>query len=379
MLEERLALTALNMVGGMGAVTAKKLIDTFGSAAAAFTASVDDLKAVPGIGSAKALAFAEAFHKVDPLAEEDAAAKLGIRIIAWNEPDYPAQLKQIYDPPLVLYICGDVAAFRQTGIAMVGTRTPSHYGMETAHRFGYQLAAAGLTVVSGMARGIDAQSHRGAVDANGRTIAVLGGAINCFYPQENRELGRKVIQKGGLVISEYPLGRQPDKQTFPMRNRIISGLSNAVLVVESALHSGTMITVDQALDQGRVVMAIPGRIDSPTSQGCHKLLRNGAKLITCVDDVLDEIQNLPMPMAKKSAVIDINPSQPVAKTVRPALSAEEEKIVEAVGKNEILIDDLANSTGIDVGRLNGMLIALQIKRVLKIIPGGRVTRALPDV
>lgn len=373
MLEERLALTAMNMVTGMGAVTARRLIESFGSAADALSASENDLIAVPGIGKAKAKVFAESFRKVDPLAEEDAASRLGIRIISWEDPDYPARLKSIYDPPLVLYVCGDLAAFRQTAVAMVGTRNPTHYGIETAHRFAYQLASAGLTVVSGMARGIDASSHRGALDSGGRTIAVLGGAINCFYPVENRELGRKVMQNGGLIISEYPLGRQPDRQTFPMRNRIISGLSQAVIVVESSLHSGTMITVDQALEQGRIVMAVPGRIDSPASQGCHSLIRNGAKLVGCVDDVLDEIRDMPL-FSAGGLPFPASRATPAATTgVKATLSAEENAIVEAIGSEEVLIDDLSNSTGIEIGRLNGMLIALQIKRVLKILPGGRVS------
>ncbi len=371
---ERQALIALNRMTGMGAVTTKRLIEAFGSAAASLGATEAELRAVPGIGAARAGQFRAAFAAADWRSEETRAASLGVRLVAWDEPEYPRLLKQIYDPPLVLYVCGDPAALQGTAVAVVGTRHPTHYGCESAYRFGFQLAGAGYVVVSGLARGIDAEAHRGALEAKGRTVAVLGGALDCLYPEENRDLAAQMARQGGAVVSEYPFGRQPDRQTFPMRNRIVSGLSAGVLVVEASLQSGTLITVDQALEQGRTVMAMPGRIDSVASQGCHRLLRNGARLVTGVDDIAEELQEL----------IAVPPSQPLPRRVdsegaeRPAaagVSAEEQRLLDALGDEETAVDDLVRLSGLAPGQVNGLLVGLQIKRRIRLLPGARVKRS----
>lgn len=369
---ERQALIALNMTQSMGAVTARNLIDFFGSVSDIFSASPDDLCRVRGIGVTKANHFVDEFSRVDPVAEEELAKKFGARIITWDEPEYPAALKRIYDPPLVLYVYGDIAAFDHVGVAIIGTRNATHYGLETAFRFGYQLSSSGYAVISGMARGIDAEGHRGAVEAHGITIGVLGGALNKFYPQENRTLAHRVVDGGGAIITEYPFGREPDRQTFPMRNRIVSGLSSGVLVIEASMASGTLITVDQALEQGRPVMAVPGRIDSPASQGCHKLIRNGAKLVTCSDDVIDELGSMPSMKHEPDGLLHLEDEVAPRAKVQAILSPEEEKIITALGSEERFVDELVEATGIDAGRLNGLLVALQIKRQLKILPGGVV-------
>ena len=376
-LTERQAIIALNMTQGMGAVTAKNLIEFFGSAAEIFKASAADLALVQGVGKGKAAAFAEAFSRIDPLAEEDRATRCAASIITWDDPDYPQRLKDIYDPPLVLYICGDRKAFSRTGVAIVGTRNATRYGCETAFRFGYQLASAGYAIVSGMARGIDTEGHRGAVEAHGVTIGVLGGALDKFYPAENRKLAHRVIDEGGAIISEYPFGREPDRQTFPMRNRIVSGLSAGVLVVEAATASGTMITDDQALEQGRAVMAVPGRVDSPTSQGCHKLIRNGARLVTCADDVIDELGTFLPSSRPADGKLHLETEAPLQRPANaPSLSEEEQRILDAIGGAERFVDDLVAATGIEAGRLNGLLVALQIKRFVKLLPGGIVAPSL---
>ena len=376
-LSERQSLIALNMTQGMGAITAKNLIEFFGSAAEIFNAGPADLARVQGVGKVKADAFAEAFSRVDPEAEEERAKRCCAKIITWDDPDYPSRLKEIYDPPLVLYVCGDLHSFSHTGVAIIGTRNATRYGIETAFRFGYQLASAGYAIVSGMARGIDTEGHRGAVEAHGITIGVLGGALDKFYPAENRKLAHRVIDEGGAIISEYPFGREPDRQTFPMRNRIVSGLSAGVLVVEAATASGTMITVDQALEQGRAVMAVPGRVDSPTSQGCHKLIRNGARLVTCADDVIDELGTFLPSSRPADGKLHLETEAPVQRPANaPPLSEEEQRIIAAIGGEERFVDELVSATGIEAGRLNGMLVALQIKRLVKLLPGGIVAPSL---
>ncbi len=369
-LSERQALIALNMTQGMGAVTARNMIEFFGSAAEIFRASTADLARVRGIGTAKADSFAAAFAEVDPAAEEERARRSSASIIVWGDPDYPATLAKIYDPPLALYVCGSRKAFTLTGVAIVGTRNATRYGCETAFRFGYQLASSGYSIISGMARGIDTEGHRGAVEAHGVTIAVLGGALDRFYPNENRALAHRVIDEGGAVISEYPFGRAPDRQTFPMRNRIVSGLSAGVLVIEAAMASGTLITVDQALEQGRAVMAVPGRIDSPTSQGCHKLIRNGARLVTCPEDVADELSTFAPALRPADGKLHLEDEAPKTAPAAPPLTDEEERIIAEIGGEERFIDELVEATGIGAGRLNGLLVALQIKRRIRLLPGG---------
>lgn len=365
-LSEHQALVALNMVKGIGAVTVKALVNAFGSASAVFDASASDLEAVPGIGKAKAASFAEGFKAVDPVKEEADAEILGIKIITWGDKDYPTLLSKIYDPPLAIYYHGDATAFLRASISIIGTRAPSIYGRETAQRLSYGLAAAGYAVVSGLAVGIDAEAHRGAIMAKGRTIGVIGSALDCFYPNENRKLANDIIRHHGIVMSEYPLGRPADKQTFPMRNRIISGLSAGVVVVEAASGSGTLITVKQAMDQGRVVMAVPGKIDSPTSKACHKLIRDGATLVTCVDDIVEACQSL-IPMRPHTSQATEAKNSPAAN-----LSREEKSVLAALGHSEKSIEELAMSTGINIGRLNGLLVTLQVKRRLKILPTGYV-------
>ena len=378
---ERQALIALNRVTGMGAVTARNLIAAFGSAAASLERSEDELGRVPGVGAIRASQFREAFRGAAWADEEDKASRMGVRLICWNEEDYPPLLKKIYDPPLVLYVCGDAAALHGTAVSVIGTRNPTRYGRDSAHRLGFQIAAAGYVVVSGLARGIDAEAHRGALDAKGRTVAVLGGALDCLYPVENRELAVRIAREGGAVVSEYPFGRQPDRQTFPMRNRIVSGLSSGVLVVEASLQSGTLITVDQALEQGRAVMAVPGRIDSTASMGCHKLLRNGARLVTCVDDVAEELQEMiavpqggPRGTVAGSSTAPSSPPTSAPAVVPPILDDEEERLLAALGDEELTVDDLVRLTEMDAGRVNGLLVGLQIKRRVRLLPGAGVKR-----
>ncbi|MBP5319788.1 MAG: DNA-processing protein DprA [Kiritimatiellae bacterium] len=377
---EREALVALNMVTGMGAITAKRLLERMGSFAAALQATEAELAGVPTLGAIKARQFAEAFRSVNPASEMARAERLRVRLLTWLDPDYPQALKTIADPPLVLYLRGETAALNNVGVAIVGTRHATVYGRETARRFGFQLAGAGYTVISGMAAGIDTEAHTGAVQAKGMTVGVLGGALDRFYPKENEPLARSIVQNGGAIISEYPFGRSPDRQTFPMRNRIVSGLSKGVLVIESPLSSGTMITVNQALDQNRIVMAVPGRIDSPASQGCHRLLREGARLVTNADEVIDELEDLVTSMRRAPASpsplsAPDSPSQPeAAARPQPILSEDERAVLELLSTEGLSVDEIVRASGIDTGKVSSILVGLQIRRLAKALPGGRVAR-----
>ena len=376
---EREALIALNRVAGLGAVTLKRLIEAFGAAAALPDRRAQELLAVPGIGRERAEAFGREFGALRWDDELEQAARLNVTLTTWADAAYPAMLKEIADPPLVLYTAGDPAALAGPSIAVIGTRHPTIYGRETSRRFGFQLAGAGYVVVSGLALGIDTEAHRGAVQARGRTVAVVGGALDCLYPRENKELARELAAMGGAVVSEYPFGRQPDRQTFPMRNRIVSGLCRGVVVIEAPFNSGTMITVDQALDQGRTVMAVPGRIDSPASQGCHKLLRAGARLVTSADEIADEIQELvpracDRPRPHPSAAGADGAVEDAARPAAPE-SPDERRVLGAIGAEEVHIDSVIHGSGLPAGLVNALLVGLQIKRRVKLLPGGMVRKS----
>lgn len=355
----------MNRIQGLGAITVKRMAERFGSLAAVFEATEGDLLSVQGVGSEKARLFCQELKRVRIDDELELAARKSVKLVTWADEGYPALLKQIADPPLVLYVAGTVKGLDCPAIAIVGTRHPTVYGRETARRFGYQLACAGYVVVSGLATGIDTEAHMGALQAKGRTVAVLGGALDCLFPKENTGLAREIATKEGAVVSEYPFGRQPDRQTFPMRNRIVSGLCKGVLVVEAPLNSGTMITVGQALDQNRTVMAVPGRIDSPASQGCHRLVREGARLVTDVDDVVEEMQDLLTGM-RPAAEADRAPEQ--------ALSPDERAVMAQIEPEGTHVDALVRGCGLDAGKVNALVVGLQIKRLIRLLPGGLVSR-----
>ncbi len=375
---EREALIAFNRVQGLGPVTARQIIEALGSLVAVFETSAERLMEIPGIGSERALLLTRELKEVSAEEELERASKTGVKIITWDDEGYPALLKEIADPPLVLYVAGEVAVLDTPAIALVGTRHPSMYGRETARRFAYQLAGAGYTITSGLAEGVDTEAHAGALKAKGRTIAVLGGALDCLYPKSNTTLAREIATQGGAVVSEYPFGRQPDRQTFPMRNRIVSGLSKGVLVVEAPMNSGTLITARQGMEQNRSVMAIPGRIDSAASQGCHALLKQGARLVTSPEEVIEEVQDL---FVGKSARISAGLAKPLKKAVlkeerpAPVLMAEERSVMANIEEGGTLIDVIIRKTELPAGRVNALLVSLQIKRLVKLMPGGSVMRA----
>lgn len=375
---DREILISMNRVVGLGAVTVRRMVERLGSLSAAFSASERELLTVTGVGPERAQQFAAEFKSAHADDELERASKKGVTLVTWVDEGYPPLLKEIADPPLVLYVAGSVAALSRPGVAIIGTRRASVYGRESARKLGYQLASAGYSVVSGLALGIDTEAHLGAVQAKGVTVAVLGGALDCLYPAENKRLARALIDSGGAVICDYPFGRQPDFQSFPMRNRIVSGLSRGVLVVESPLKSGTMITVGQALEQGRSVMAVPGRIDNPSAQGCHRIIREGARLVTTAEEVIEELQDLFTGVRSEGikGVQRVPEETKKCGAARPEslLSPDERLIMGLLSHEAVPIDEVVRGSGLEAGRVSALLTGLQIKRLARLLPGGLVAR-----
>jgi DNA processing protein len=278
-------------------------------------------------------------------------------LLTLNSPLYPPILKEIYDAPLILYARGDLQALQGPALAMVGTRKPSIAGLENAKHFAKSLAEAGITIVSGLALGIDAEAHKGCLEALGRTIAVMGTGIDCIYPQRHRSLAARIIEKG-LLLSEFPLQSPPIAGHFPRRNRIISGLSLITLVVEAAIRSGSLITARFALEQNRDVLALPGSIHNPQARGCHFLLQQGAKLVTSVADVLDELQ---LDRVKKKEM-------PITfSEVR-----QEDGLLQYLGYEVTSIDTIMARSHLDMETVTGGLLQLELQGCIQTVPGGYI-------
>src|SRR6266403_802458 len=291
LMDSREALVALNLVEHVGPVRLRQLLEHFGDAPAILRASKQHLLQARNIGEETADAIANWEKNIDLAAELKRIADFGCRIVTQAEPEYPELLRQIYDPPIGLYIKGELLPKDKNAVAMVGSRMTTHYGIEVARKLAYQLAYLGVTVVSGGARGIDSAAHQGALSSKGRTIAVLGTGINLVTPPENAELFERIAQNG-CVVTQFPFNRPPDKQSFPIRNRIVAGMTLGTAVVEANLTSGALITSNFANEYGRQVFAVPGRIDSPRSKGCHELIKKGAKLCEGAEDILCEFEYL---------------------------------------------------------------------------------------
>jgi DNA processing protein len=273
----------------VGPITFGRLIEHFGSAQAALGAGVHQLQAIEGIGAPTAEAIAQSRDRVDVVQEIALAARHNVRIICRDDEEYPVPLRHTADPPICLYVRGRIEPADAVSIAVVGARRGTLYGREQAHRFGYQLAQRGMTIISGLARGVDGESHKGALAAGGRTLAVLGNGLATIYPPEHRELADRIVENGAL-ISELPMATAPDSSNFLPRNRLIAGLSLGVLVVEAARRSGALSTAARASEYNREVFAVPGRVDSEYSAGTNAVIRDQhAKLVTCADDILDEL------------------------------------------------------------------------------------------
>ncbi len=356
----RQAFLILNGLPGMGPITLNRLLELFGGdPVAVLAAPPARLREARRVGPAVCEAIRDWRAHFPLEREEDRLAAAGARFVACEDDDYPRLLRQIHDPPIGLYFQGGYRAVHPC-LAIVGSRRSTLYGQSVAKRLGAELARLGFCVVSGLARGIDTAAHEGALSVDGRTVAVLGCGLDIIYPPENLGLYRR-IGETGAVISEFPFGRRADRQTFPMRNRVVAGMCEAVIVVETDTNGGAMITARFAAEQGRVVFAVPGRIDQATSNGCHQLLREGATLLTKVDDVLEELNYLRGMRPDGSAPAGTDAP------AEPAGLSDEESLVFACfrGGGILTVDAIAGLTGRGAGEISATLLLLELKRIVR--------------
>ncbi len=361
-LTERQAFMVLNDLPNIGPVTLNRLLQEFGNdPVEILSAPRRRLETVKGVGPETSEALTNWRTHFDLAREEERLAKTGTAFITTRDPGYPKLLKEIHDPPIGLYRKGDYL-FDQPCIAVIGSRRTTLYGQTVAKKLGADLARLGFCVVSGLARGIDTAAHEGALSVGGKTAAVLGCGIDIVYPPENLGLYRQIAETGA-VLSEFPFGRKADKQTFPMRNRVVSGMCEAIVVVESDVSGGAMITAKFAGEQGRLLYAVPGRIDQPSSAGCHQLIRDGATLFTHVDDILNELNYLDglRPQAIETA------GQPkLLEQLMPQLDAAEAKVMQAFAGGGILgLDAVAAATGLGPPQVSAALMGLELKKLLQ--------------
>ena len=354
----------LHLAEGVGAIRFKSLLEHFGDLEAVCRAGVAQLKQVPGVGPKAAEAVA-AVDESAVEAELALAQEAGAAVVCLEDAAYPKPLKLIHDPPPVLYVRGELSEADAVALAVVGSRRCTHYGLEQAERFGGLLGRAGFTVVSGGARGIDSAAHRGALAAGGRTIAVMGCGLTNIYPRENIKLFEQIVaDRRGAVISELPMQVEVQARNFPKRNRIISGLSLGVLVVEAARRSGSLITARLAAEQGKDVFAVPGRVDSPFSRGTNALIADGATMAADLEDILDALDRVGEALKSAGAVEAAKPAPP-----QPELTDEEARLMGCLAEAELSLDELVRRSGLPAPNVTAAMTMLAIKGLVKQLPG----------
>lgn len=388
--ENGLSILALHLVTGVGAVTYRRLLSRFGTPEAIMKAPEDKLSDLPFMGEKRAHVIAGGRKAAMERAEQEItrAEKEGVKILPFSDRAYPAPLKSIFDPPLVIYVKGEYKQEDAVAVGIVGTRRPSVYGRSVGERLAAQLVGRGFTVISGMALGVDAAAHGGAIKGGGRTIAVLGCGIDVVYPKENEELAEQIV-KQGAIISEFPYGTTPSRESFPRRNRLISGLSLGIVVVEGKENSGALITARYAMEQGREVFAVPGKIDDMRSRGPHLLIKQGAKLVEGVEDILEELGPVAdfMVPGGKSQENDTaegtedekknkgNKVEEIAETIqKPAqaghvLNSAERVIIGMLNEQPISVDEIIAETGLSPAEVASHLMVLEIRRLVRQLPG----------
>jgi DNA processing protein len=357
----------LSMVPGVGPLLYQKLIEQFGSATSALNASLPSLMEIPGISVRVGSAILEARHTIDAKGEIARCAAAGITITTRGSPGYPFALSQIPDPPPILYIDGELHPRDSLAVAIVGTRHATTYGMGQARILAAALARAGFTIVSGLARGIDATAHRAALEAGGRTIAVLASGLQNIYPPEHKELAAEIRFQGALIC-EGGLHTRPARGLFPRRNRIISGLSLGLIVVEAGSRSGALTSARHAMEQNREVMAVPGRVDNRMSHGCHALLRDGATLIESAQDVIDALG----PLAHG---VQITPESILRHPAELHLNEQENQVLQAIDTIATSIDSVVATTGLPASRVLATISALEMRRMVRRVSGQYLIRS----
>ncbi len=358
---------------GLGARMAGKLLRQFGSPEAIFNASLTTLEAqrLPA-------AVAQALHSRQPMsaaAKELAQAQsVGCKLVTWDEPEYPSRLREIYDPPPLLYVLGNIELLNRHMIAIVGSRRPTPYGNQMAERLARDLADRGLLIASGLARGIDSSAHKGALSsAGGATIGILGCGIDVVYPKENKKIFAEMEQRGAIV-SEFPMGTFPAPQNFPIRNRIIAGIGLGVVVAEGAQYSGSLITARLAMEFGREVYGVPGNATQPSSFGPNQLIKQGAKLVTGWEDVVEE---LPTAVRAELLPIETASAEERAKLVEQNLSPTERSLYELLSEDQSRhIDELVESSGLNSSEVLATLFDLELKGVIRQLPGKQFLKVL---
>jgi DNA processing protein len=367
-LTEAQAFLVLNALPNIGPVNLRRLLDEFGDdPMVVLGASASELERVKGVGPTISGSVTSWADRVNVEREEQRLAQANAQFVTCRDDHYPALLRELYDPPIGLYQKGNYT-YSRPAIAMVGSRKTTLYGQKVARTLAQELTHAGFCIVSGLARGIDTAAHEGALAAGGPTVGVLGTGLDIIYPPENLDLYRKV-EASGAVVSEFPFGRRADRQSFAMRNRIVAGMSVAVVVVESDKAGGSMITARFAGEQGRQLFAVPGRIDQPTSAGCHQLIRDGASLVTCVDDILAEFSYLdglaPTPIASKT-------NQSESGEVAPPMSPAEERVMICFsGGARLTADEIVIASQVSIAEVNTALMMLELHRRIAKQPDGR--------
>ena len=399
---ETISLIHLNMIQGIGLKTIQVLRDVFGSAARALQATADELNEIDQLTPAMRDLLRRKPIQYPIERELELIQEYGCQVLTLYDAAYPVSLKEIDTPPIVLYIRGELAPEDALSLSLVGSRDAKDYGRKASYRLSYQLAQRGLTIVSGLARGIDTAAHRGALEAGGRTIAVMGSGLSFIYPATNTDLAEKITESGAL-ISEFPMETTPKPNNFPRRNRIISGLTLGTVVVEASNRSGALITARLAGEQGREVFAVPGEIFSELSTGTHRLINNGAKLVNTVDDLFNElprhalsqiqsitsgspmpaVETEPSPQAqpvekrtpeRASAQPPVEVEQPSQIMPPPDLTPDERTVFDAIEDPSSHIDTIVRTTQLPIGQVSSVLLMLELKGVVQQLPGKQFTK-----
>jgi DNA processing protein len=361
-------LLVLQLVPGIGPRLTAALLERFGSAGNALRASADELAEIPYLSARLAQDLTKAFETVDVGSEIERLERFGVRLVALGTPEYPATLATIPDPPHLLYVRGNLNAADANAVALVGSRSCSDYGKRVANRLATGLVRAGMTVVSGLARGIDGVAHRAALQAGGRTLAVLAGGLSRIYPPEHKGLADEVAASGAL-LTEARMSQEPLAGLFPVRNRIISGLCRAIVLVEAAEKSGALITATHAAEQGRSVLAVPGAIDSAASGGTHELIRKGAILCRGVEDILEEIHGVSeLAPPEESKAPPSSPGPP------PGLEEGERRVWDFLADGPHHLDEIVQNLKLSVPQATTTLVRLEMKKIVRRLPGNRYER-----